>query len=134
MTEPETTALVESYVHVRPRGPAELLPKGGIGVVREGETTIVWDPEVAGVLVSEAHLTESSAHHGERHLDGDEVVYLISGVAGVAVEDGDGQIKEMTLQPGRAVVVPQGVWHRLLVDEPSRLLFLNSGRTEVRPP
>ena len=129
-----TVNLVESYLNIRPHGAAEVMPKGGVGATSERDDTVVWDPEADGLLVSEALVTTSSRHQGERHLDGDEVLYLISGSARLALERDDGSPEVIDLPPARAFVVPQRVWHRLLVDEPSRLLFLTTGRTEVRPP
>ena len=79
-------------------------------------------------------MAESSRHGGERHLDGDELVYVISGSAHLALDhDGNGH-DIVDLQAGAAFVVPRGIWHRVLIDEPSRLLFIGTGRTEVRPP
>jgi hypothetical protein len=31
-------------------------------------------------------------------------------------------------------IVPRGVWHRLVVEQPCRFLFLTPSRTEVRVP
>jgi oxalate decarboxylase/phosphoglucose isomerase-like protein (cupin superfamily) len=79
-------------------------------------------------------MSESSRHRGERHLDADEFVYLLSGTARISLEPSEGNVEEVALQPGEAVVVPQGMWHRVLIGERSRLLFFNAGRTEIRPP
>jgi mannose-6-phosphate isomerase-like protein (cupin superfamily) len=79
-------------------------------------------------------MTESSRHGGERHLDGDEVVYMISGSARMSLDRDDERPEVVGLQPGEALVVPHARWHRVLIDEPSRLMFFGTGRTEVRPP
>jgi hypothetical protein len=46
--------LQQSYVHLRPRGAADVLVKSGVGVTTKGDATVVWDPEVEGLLASEA--------------------------------------------------------------------------------
>ena len=78
-------------------------------------------------------MTSPPPHGGERHLDGDEVLYLISGAVRVSLDHDTKDPEVVALQPGHVFVVPQGVWHRLLVDEPSHLLYLTPGRNEVRP-
>jgi hypothetical protein len=41
MATRERVNLLESYVHLRPRGAADVLPKGDVGVTRESDDTIV---------------------------------------------------------------------------------------------
>jgi mannose-6-phosphate isomerase-like protein (cupin superfamily) len=131
MASRQAVNLQQSYVHLRPRGAADVLVKTGVGVTTGGDATIVWDPEVEGLLASEADMAMSSRHRGERHLDADELVYLVAGAARLVFDD-QGDPEEVALHPGDAVVVPRGIWHRVLIDERSRLLFFNAGRTEVR--
>src|SRR5262245_7150167 len=60
------------------------------------------------------------------HPDGDEVLFLISGRLDVVLEEDDTQgVVEMT--PGQALIVPKGVWHRVLPREPSQLLHITPG-------
>jgi hypothetical protein len=48
-------------------------------------------------------------------------------------ESDDSQGSELVvLHPGQLVVVPSGRWHRLVIEEPSELLLMTPGRTEVR--
>jgi quercetin dioxygenase-like cupin family protein len=131
--QPIAVRLVDRYVHLDPSGTGEALPKD-IGSSLGGDETVIWDPAVEGVLVSQADVTASSRHRGERHLDGDEVVYLVSGKARVSMENSDAAPTEISLSPGEALIVPKGAWHRLVIDEPSRMLVISRGRTEVRPP
>jgi quercetin dioxygenase-like cupin family protein len=60
------------------------------------------------------------------HPDGDELLYLISGAVSVVLELPDAT-QTLKLVPGQAVIVPKGVWHRVLINEPSRLVHLTPG-------
>ena len=74
-----------------------------------------------------------SAHGGEMHPDADEVIFLISGRVDVVLEE-DGVENTVEVGPGQAVIVPRGVWHRVLVREPGQLLHITPGsRGEWRP-
>jgi quercetin dioxygenase-like cupin family protein len=69
---------------------------------------------------------------GERHLDSDELLYLISGRMRLQLDDSDEPAAAVSLSPGDAAIVPRGEWHRLIIDERSRYLWFGSGRTELR--
>jgi mannose-6-phosphate isomerase-like protein (cupin superfamily) len=82
---------------------------------------------------------ESSADwpHWERHPAGEEVLVLLSGKMTLLLDaGGDAQPEKehsVELTPGRACIVPRGVWHRARVPVPSRLLAITQGRgTEHR--
>jgi len=69
----------------------------------------------------------------ERHPEGEEVVFLISGRVDV-VRDIDGTEDVVELRPGEAMVNPTGVWHTARVHEPGLALFITPGEgTEHRP-
>jgi mannose-6-phosphate isomerase-like protein (cupin superfamily) len=119
--------LAEKHVHIRPHGPAEFLVKDFSRVTRLAHS-FVWDPGVDGILAGES---DSGGGAGERHLDGDEVLYLISGALRLILELEHGA-DEVVLRAGEAVIVPKGVWHRVVLDEPSRYLYFGGGRTELR--
>ena len=132
MPQPRVVTLSEVHVHIRPRGSAEFLPKDFSNVIKLADT-MVWNPAVDGILSGESRQDESGNHGGERHLDADEVLYLISGAFRLSLElDGDGA--EIPVKAGQAVIVPQGIWHRLIVEEPCHYLFFGGGRTEIRLP
>lgn len=131
MKKPEAVNLSENDVHLRPRGPIELM-KLDYSQVLMGERAFVWDPGLDGVFGGEGMLEVSPDQPGERHLDSDELLYLISGRMRLQLDDSDGSTAEVSLSPGDAVIVPRGEWHRLIVDEPSRYLWFGSGRTELR--
>ena len=61
----------------------------------------------------------------EMHPEADEVLLLISGAIDVVLEEADGE-RTIALEAGHAAIVPRGVWHRLVVRSPGRLLFINN--------
>lgn len=67
------------------------------------------------------------------HPSGDEFLHLIEGELEVVL-DRPGEGARLTLTQGEAVVVPRGVWHRLLLRQPSALMFVTpGGGTRMRP-
>jgi len=108
-----------------------------IGLSRELGATIVPaqpDPPIAvdGVTIGVAHMSENSPHGGEMHPDGDEVLYLISGHVNVVFEDPS--FDDVDMRPGDGLIVPQGVWHRVDILEPSQIMYATPGPGgEYRP-
>ncbi len=72
--------------------------------------------------------------HWEMHPNGDEVLYLLSGKLDILIDNG-GREQRVPLRPDKpGVVVPAGAWHRAVVVEPGRLMFVTWGEgTEHRP-
>jgi quercetin dioxygenase-like cupin family protein len=69
----------------------------------------------------------------ERHPAGEEIVYLLSGAVDLVFEEPAGE-RTIALCPGRAVIVPRGVWHRGIVHAPGDTLHITRGDgTEHRP-
>lgn len=68
----------------------------------------------------------------EMHPDGDELLYVIQGAITVVLErEGGEDVSEV--DTGKMFVVPRGVWHRVRVRTPGKLLFCTPGpRTEHR--
>jgi mannose-6-phosphate isomerase-like protein (cupin superfamily) len=130
MPQPKVVTLSNVHVHSRPRGSAEFLPKDFSNVTKLADS-IVWNPAVDGILWGESRQDDSGSHGGERHLDADEVLYLISGAFRLSLELDDGPA-EIAVKAGEAVIVPRNTWHRLIVDEPCHYLFFGGGRTEIR--
>ena len=60
----------------------------------------------------------------EVHPDGDELIIVLAGAIDVMIDDGSSETA-IALDVGHAAVVPRGVWHRLVMREPGRLLFIN---------
>ena len=87
---------------------------------------------VDGMTIGIAEMSENSPHGGEMHPDGDEVLYLISGHVNVVFEDG--AFEEIDMQPGDGLVVPKGVWHRVDILSPSKIMYSTPGPGgEYRP-
>ena len=92
------------------------------------------DPQVPvdGAVFGVATMTENSPHAGERHPDGDEVLYLISGRIRVVFTDDP--LPDVEVTPGRGLVMPQGLWHRVDILEPCQIVYLTPGpNNEHRP-
>lgn len=133
MPLPRPARLADIHLHIRARGPSEFVtPDFTTGTRADG--IVDWDPGVEGVLCGEGNMTSSSDHDGERHLGGDEILYLISGRLRVWFEQEDGSREHTVLAPGEALIVPQGIWHGIIADEPARFLFIGGGRTQIRLP
>ncbi|MHB1785182.1 MAG: cupin domain-containing protein [Acidimicrobiales bacterium] len=90
-------------------------------------------PRVDGHLLALEHLEDSPPHLGERHVDGDELIWLVSGQATVTIEAPDGD-QPHVLGPGDALIVARGLWHRVQVDRPARLFHLTPGPSEEHRP
>lgn len=85
-----------------------------------------------GWLITEFECTQDWPNW-ERHPQGDEFVYLLSGDAALVLALAEGEtVVRLT---GRAAqLVPRGVWHTARVFAPSRMLFVTRGEgTEHRP-
>jgi quercetin dioxygenase-like cupin family protein len=87
---------------------------------------------IDGMTVGIERITEDAPHAGERHPDGDEILYVASGRMRLTTEsDPDAPLE---LGPGDACIVPKGEWHLLSVIEPALLIHITPGpRGEHRP-
>ena len=87
---------------------------------------------VDGITFGVASMTENSPHGGERHADGDEILYLISGRVRVVFLDADDD--DIDMLPGDGLVVPKGAWHRVDILEPCQIVYATPGpNNEFRP-
>jgi mannose-6-phosphate isomerase-like protein (cupin superfamily) len=71
-------------------------------------------------------LTGDAPHDGEVHPDGHELLYLVSGAITVRLELSD-RDRHVDLGAGEALVVPQGIWHRISLREPGILIHITPG-------
>lgn len=96
------------------------------GEARELESLPGAPPRIDGLTIGAPHMMREPPHAGEMHPDGDELLFLISGKVTVVLED-QKPPRRVDLLPGHALIVPQGVWHRVLLGEPSQILHVTPG-------
>jgi mannose-6-phosphate isomerase-like protein (cupin superfamily) len=119
--------LEETFVGWDGQGGATRLPVGP-----DFWATIDSNPDLRATLISAGESREDWPRW-EQHPYGDELVYLLEGEATLILEHDDGE-ERVTLRSGEAVLVPAGTWHRALVPQPCRMLFVTFGKgTRHRP-
>ena len=107
------------------------LEKWVVGLDRDGRARVLSDasgppPRIEGYSIGAPVMTREPPHGGEMHPDGDELLLLLSGKVTVLLEDRD-PAREVPLAPGEAFIVPRRVWHRVILSEPSQLLYITPG-------
>ena len=86
---------------------------------------------VEGITFGVAIMFEDAPHGGERHLGGDEVLYLIEGRARLIFTDDPEP--DVAIRSGDAVVVPKGLWHRVEILDTCHFVYLTPGHgNEIR--
>jgi mannose-6-phosphate isomerase-like protein (cupin superfamily) len=105
---------------------------------------VAWTPDVFRRLVTGDRDRVVGAKHGvepadfhadewEMHPGGDEILYLLTGAVDVVLDEPNGE-RTVRLRGGQGCLVPQGVWHRLILGQPSDLLFITPAHgTRHRP-
>ncbi|WP_258127748.1 cupin domain-containing protein [Achromobacter anxifer] len=63
----------------------------------------------------------------ERHPAGDELLCVLEGRVVLTLMAGDGAESDVLLEARRSAIVPRGVWHRLHVACPGKILFVTPG-------
>ncbi len=81
---------------------------------------------IDGFTIGAPMLTGDAPHDGEMHPDGDELLFMLSGAVTVRLELPDGN-RSVFLGAGEALVVPQGVWHKITMQQPGRLVHITPG-------
>jgi len=119
-------------------GPTKFDPaKRVVGIGRDFAASLIPerpDPQIPvdGATFGVATMTENSPHEGERHPDGDEVLYLIAGRVRVVFVEGEHD--DVNVHPGEGLIVPKGIWHRVDILEPSEIVYLTPGpNNQYRP-
>jgi mannose-6-phosphate isomerase-like protein (cupin superfamily) len=102
-----------------------------IGLLRSGASELIPDTagpprRVDGFSVGAPLLTREPPHAGEMHPDGDELLYVVSGRVSLLLELPGGE-RTLELAAGDAAIVPRGIWHRVRLREPTRLLHITPG-------
>jgi mannose-6-phosphate isomerase-like protein (cupin superfamily) len=94
----------------------------------------VTNPDLTDGLVLSLHEvnTPRDVHYPawEMHPEGDELLMVSSGSLGIELRK-ERIERAATLPPRSAFIVPAGVWHRLIVHEPSVLLAITPGHNTV---
>ena len=134
----DTIDLLKNYLLLDTDGTAVLLPGGGEfwSQLMSGNAT---DPGIRRLMGSangrllSALPMRADWTNWEMHPAGDELLFMLQGKATFILELPEG-IKEVALNAGRLLVIPQGVWHTAKVREPSQLLAITAGSgTQHRP-
>jgi mannose-6-phosphate isomerase-like protein (cupin superfamily) len=81
---------------------------------------------IDGYTVGAPYLTGDPPHDGEMHPDADELLFLVSGRVLVRLELPDGE-QTVEVKAGQALVVPRGVWHKIMLQEPGQLVHITPG-------
>ena len=79
-----------------------------------------------GRLMGALDISEGSSHW-EMHPDGDEILYLLSGSIDVELEDRS-EMRCVKLSGMTGCVVPCGLWHRTVVHQPGKMIFITPGK------
>ena len=87
---------------------------------------------VEGMTFGVAVMSDDAPHGGERHLAGDEVLYLIDGRARLVFTDDPEP--DVELRSGDVIIVSKGMWHRVEILEPCHFVYLTPGNSnQIRP-
>jgi len=113
--------LSTTFVHLRDGGGAE--PLRPTPSFWSGSAGTLTDRVVGAIDFDSSKDLHSSMQ--EMHPEADEVLFLVSGAIDIALQEGDAE-RTVALEAGHAAIVPRGVWHRLVMRQPGRLLFINS--------
>jgi mannose-6-phosphate isomerase-like protein (cupin superfamily) len=125
---PQTIDLSTTFIHLSDAGEAEPVKVTPNFWRSSGER---YDRIVGFLDFSSAKDLHSSMQ--EMHPEADEVLFLVSGAIDVLLQEPEAE-RTIALESGHAAIVPRGVWHRLVMRRPGRLLFINSRKgMEARP-
>ena len=117
-----------TYVHLKPDDSAWAMEGGDRFWATIQQRTDLDEGRLMGVTGQ-----SSDWDHWERHPVGEEILTLLSGEMELVL-DMEGGEQRAVLKAGETFVVPRGIWHRAIVREAGRLMFVTPGRgTEHRP-
>ncbi|CAB3928830.1 cupin domain-containing protein [Achromobacter deleyi] len=103
---------------------------GAGGSVREIGTLRRLAPEEGWLVGIKAAASDADVHGDvwERHPAGDEMLCVLEGRVVLTLMDEAGAESDLLLDARRSTIVPRGVWHRLHVACPARILFVTPGQ------
>ena len=134
----DTFDLLRNYFLLEPDGAAIVLPGGRDfwSQLMSGDPS---DPGIRRLMGSEhgrllTVLTMNADWtNWEMHPVGDELLFMLEGSATFLLDLLDG-VREVALNAGRLLVIPQGVWHTAKMSGPARLLAITMGHgTQHKP-
>jgi quercetin dioxygenase-like cupin family protein len=117
-----------TYIHLKPDDSARAMEGGDRFWATIQERTDLEEGRLMGVTGQ-----SKDWDHWERHPAGEEILTLLSGEMELVL-DLEGGAQRTVLKAGETFIVPRGIWHRALVKEAGRLMFVTPGAgTEHRP-
>jgi len=119
--------LSRTFVHLTRGGDAELVELTP-SFWRESSRGARYDRLLGVYGFDSAEDLQSSME--EVHPEADELLFVVEGAIDVILHEEDVE-RTIPLEAGQAAIVPRGVWHRLVMREPGRILFVNS-RTRMK--
>lgn len=78
-----------------------------------------------GVSINIVEMNNDAPHDGEMHPDGDEIIYVLEGSFRVRL--GTENPTDLEVASGQGVVIPRGVWHKIHILEPCRMVTVTPG-------
>ena len=124
----EAFTLDGTYIHLKPDDSARAMEGGDRFWATIQERTDLDEGRLMGVTGQSADWD-----HWERHPAGEEILTLLSGEMELVL-DVEGGEQRTVLRAGETFIVPRGIWHRGIVKEAGRLMFVTAGAgTEHRP-
>jgi quercetin dioxygenase-like cupin family protein len=113
--------LDDTYIHLKPDDGAQAIEGGDRFWATIQERSDLDEGRLMGVTGQNADWD-----HWERHPAGEEILTLLSGEMELILEM-EGSERRAVLRAGETFIVPRGIWHRALVKEAGRLLFVTPG-------
>jgi quercetin dioxygenase-like cupin family protein len=110
-----------TYIHLKPDDSARAMEGGDPFWATIRERTDLGEGRLMGVTSQSADWVQ-----WERHPAGEEILTLLSGEMELIL-DMEGGEQRTVLKAGETFIVPRGIWHRALVREPGRLMFVTPG-------
>ena len=119
--------LEATYLSLDGRGSVAVHPVGP-----EFWATIGQNAEILGTLVT-VSTGDRDWTTWEMHPEGSEVLVLLEGRLTMVLDGGRGE-SHHPMSAGTTLVVPKGTWHRALIAEPIRMLFVTYGAGTTHRP
>lgn len=117
-----------TYIHLKPDDSARAIEGGDPFWATIQERSDLDEGRLMGVTGQSADWDQ-----WERHPAGEEILTLLSGEMELIL-DIEGGEQRTVLKAGQTFIVPRGIWHRAIVREAGRLMFVTPGAgTEHRP-